>query len=150
MADRQLNDQEIRFLESWLQKHQVVSSEWPGDLIHGNLKQVLADGVVTEDERAHLVEMLKKLVGGSLDLMDEVVKVCNLSFDDVEDVSHQDAEFVLTGTFVIGPRSRCVQLIESRARVRGLRHARDAVENSSTAVHHLSHPKFCPVIRGQL
>src|SRR6266705_2274324 len=38
----------------------------------------------------------------------------------------------------------------SRARVRGLRHARATVENSRTAVHHLSNPNFCPIKRGQL
>src|SRR5271166_2554699 len=38
----------------------------------------------------------------------------------------------------------------SRARVRGLRHARAAVENSCSAVHHLSNPEFCPINRGHL
>ena len=38
----------------------------------------------------------------------------------------------------------------SRASMRGLRHARVAVENSCNAVHHLSDPNFCPIRRGQL
>jgi hypothetical protein len=38
----------------------------------------------------------------------------------------------------------------SRARVRGLRHARAAVENSRTAVHHLAQLYFCSIKRGHL
>jgi len=38
----------------------------------------------------------------------------------------------------------------ARARVRGMRQARAAVENSQRAVHHLSSPKFCPAKRRQL
>jgi hypothetical protein len=67
IADRQLNDAEILFLRQWLDKHDVIACDWPGDVIHDKINAVLEDGVITDEERAHVVDMLTKLIGGRLD-----------------------------------------------------------------------------------
>jgi hypothetical protein len=66
LADRQLADAEIRFLHDWLDNNSAIATAWPGDVIHSKVKAVLADGVITDDERTHLVESLRQLIGGTL------------------------------------------------------------------------------------
>lgn len=114
IADRQLNDAEIDFLNRWIEKHDVISCQWPGDVIHARIKAVLADGVVTEDERAHLIKTLEMLIGGHLDRMAESPKVNQLALDDVGGLTFQNSLFCLTGDFVFAPRPQCEQAILSR------------------------------------
>ena len=114
IADRQLNDAEINFLNRWLEKHDVISCEWPGDVIHARIKAVLADGFVTEDERAHLIETLEMLIGGRLDRLADAPKVNQLALDNIASVTFPDALFCLTGDFVYAPRPQCEAAIVSR------------------------------------
>lgn len=114
IADRHLNDAEIDFLNRWLEKHDVISCEWPGDVIHARIKAVLADAVVTEDERAHLIKTLEMLLGGHLDNLAEAPKVNQLALDNVAGVTFPDVHFCLTGDFVYAPRPQCEAAIVSR------------------------------------
>lgn len=114
IADRQLNDDEIRFLNRWLETHDVVSCDWPGDVLHAKVKEVLADGAVTEEERAHLINTLKMLVGGRLDDLAESPKVNELALDKVDRVTFPQSLFCLTGDFVYAPRAKCEEVIAVR------------------------------------
>ncbi|MBL0143768.1 MAG: BRCT domain-containing protein [Betaproteobacteria bacterium] len=114
LGDRQLSDQEIGFLNEWLQANDAIATAWPGDVVHTRIKAVLADGVVTEEERSHLVETLSKLVGGSLEQLAQSEHVTGLAFDDVSSVSFSGSRFCLTGEFVYAPREVCSAAIESR------------------------------------
>src|SRR4051812_33737808 len=71
IADTQLNDSEIRFLDRWLDKHDAASCEWPGDVLHARVREVLADGIITEEERVYLLKTLSMLVGGHLERLAE-------------------------------------------------------------------------------
>lgn len=114
IADRHLNDEEIAFLNRWLDKHDVISCEWPGDVIHARIKAVLEDGVVTEDERAHLVKTIEQLLGGQLDRLAGMPKVNQLALDDLSAVTFPKSLFCLTGDFVYAPRNQCEAAIVSR------------------------------------
>lgn len=115
LADERLCDSEIRFLARWLDKHGPVSCEWPGDVLHARVKAVLADGVVTDDERAFLVDTLKQIVGGTIERMVEQSKVNGLSFDRPASMKIHAALFCFTGEFVFAPRAEC----ESAVTIRG-------------------------------
>src|SRR5689334_12117515 len=78
LADGQLNDKEIGFLQHWLDGADNVALTWPGSAIHSQIKEVLADGLITEQERGHLTSTLLKLVGGTLDELAESTHVCAL------------------------------------------------------------------------
>lgn len=114
LCDGHLNDQEIEFLNRWLHENENLSLTWPGDVIHQRVKATLQDGVVTEDERLHLIETLQKLVGGTLDELAEATHVTALVFDDVKEMAFKDARFCLTGEFVFAPRTACAEAIERR------------------------------------
>jgi NAD-dependent DNA ligase len=117
LADKRLNDDEIRFLSTWLQTNDAAAYEWPGDVLHARIKAALADGRITEAERSHLVQTLQALIGGDMDALAASTHVTDLAFDAVQSVQHQGFGFCLTGGFVYGPRETCVSAIESRGGV---------------------------------
>jgi len=114
LCDGHLNDQEISFLNEWLRENENISLSWPGDVIHQRVKAALQDGVVTEQERGHLMQTLLQLVGGTLDELAEATHVTELVFDEVQNLEFRDARFCLTGEFVFAPRSTCAEAIERR------------------------------------
>jgi NAD-dependent DNA ligase len=114
LADRQLLDDEVRFLNTWLTEHDELAHSWPGDVVHARIKNVLADGIISEEERSHLVETLRQLVGGRIEELAASTHVSELVFDEVVSVSFPGAVFCLTGDFVYGPRPVCEQEIAKR------------------------------------
>jgi NAD-dependent DNA ligase len=114
VADQILNDAEIRFLTQWLEQHDEIASVWPGDVLHQRIKTVLADGVITEEERAHLMQTLTLLIGGQLESLATSPQVNQLAIDDVHEIAFASSSFCLTGTFAFGPRNACVRAIEQR------------------------------------
>jgi NAD-dependent DNA ligase len=58
LADGALNDDEIRFLNLWLEDNEKIAKTWPGEVIFKRVHDVLADNVITEDERDYLKQTL--------------------------------------------------------------------------------------------
>lgn len=114
LSDRHLSDQEIKFLNDWLNANEVIATAWPGDVVHSRVKMALADGVISEAERAHLVDTLQKLIGGTLDELAASTHVTQLAFDDVPCIDFPGALFCLTGDFVFAPRNVCEAAIAKR------------------------------------
>jgi NAD-dependent DNA ligase len=75
---------------------------------------VLADDIVTDDERRHLVDTLKLLIEDRLDELVDQVDLTELWFDEVGLIDFHDARFCLTGNFVFGPLDVCKTAIEQR------------------------------------
>lgn len=114
LADGQLHDAEVRFLGDWLKGAENVSLTWPGSVIYAQVRDVLADGVITPEERSHLTGTLMQLLGGALDELAESRHVSTLPLDDVPEISVTEKVFCFTGDFVFGPRSTCEQAVERR------------------------------------
>jgi len=111
MADQQLNDAEIKFLAHWLDHHGEISTVWPGDVLCGRVKEVLADGVITEEERAHLIATLQEICGGDSEVSQQRSPVNQLAFDSPRRITFSGFYFCVTGEFVFGPRERVVEAI---------------------------------------
>ena len=114
MADEELTDGEIRFLHEWLEQRYEMTSSFPGNVIHQRIKDVLEDGVVTEEERSHLVNTLNMLIEDRLEDLAEQVDLTELWFDEVGLIDFDKARFCLTGNFVYGPEEVCKTAIEQR------------------------------------
>lgn len=114
LCDRKLADEEVHFLNAWLTENEAIAAEWPGDVVHQRIQSALADGVLTEIERTHLVQTLQQLIGGALDELAASTHVTELAFDDVPRVEFSGARFCLTGEFVFAPREKCIAAIEQR------------------------------------
>lgn len=114
LSDQHLNDQEVNFLRDWLTNNKAISTAWPGDVVLAQVQQILADGIITEEERIHLAGVLQNLVGGKLEELAEATHVTALALDQVEGIDFPERRFCLTGEFVFGPRSTCEQAIALR------------------------------------
>jgi len=117
LADQELSDSEIKFLQQWLEERYSMTSSFPGNVIYDRIKEVLADGIVTEDERDHLVETLNMLIEGRLEDLSEQLDLTELWFDEVGLIEFHDTRFCLTGNFVYGPKEICKTAIEERGGV---------------------------------
>jgi len=117
LADQELSDGEIRFLRDWLDQRYAMTSSFPGNVIHDRIKAVLEDGVVTEEERSHLVDTLNLLIEDRLEDLAEQVDLTELWFDEVGIINFDKARFCLTGNFVYGPMDVCKTAIERRGGV---------------------------------
>ncbi len=114
VCDRHLNASEITFLKQWIEANEIISLTWPGDVVYARIQAVLADGIVTDVERAHLLDTLQKLIGGSLEELESTTHVSELMFDPVTTLEFSGRVFCLTGDFVFAPRSVCAAAIEER------------------------------------
>jgi hypothetical protein len=117
LCDRALSDDEVRFLHDWLTSNDEICQGWPGDVIYKRVRDVLADGIITEAERAHLVETLQELIGGAHETLAAPVHVTKLAFDENPTLKYPGARFCLTGEFVYGPREKCATAITTRGGV---------------------------------
>jgi hypothetical protein len=63
VADGKVTDDEILFLQQWLQEHAEVTSIWPGNMIAKRIEDILADGIVTTEERDDLLITLQEISG---------------------------------------------------------------------------------------
>lgn len=114
LCDGHLNDQEVIFLQQWLTQNESIATAWPGDIVYTRVRESLADGVITAEERAYLTETLQQLIGGSLGEIAEPTHVTELALDRTATVSIPKSMFCLTGDFVFAPRSHCELAIQKR------------------------------------
>lgn len=107
LADKELRDSEIAFLDQWLNAHGALCTTWPGDVVHARVSEVLANGHITDEERSHLVSTLQQLVGGTLDQLADSTHVTQLLPYEMPSIRYGGTTFCLTGDFACGPRGSC-------------------------------------------
>jgi hypothetical protein len=57
VADGQLHDLEIKLLSTWMTSYPEATTEFPGSVIARKVAEILKDGIITENERAHLLQV---------------------------------------------------------------------------------------------
>lgn len=113
VADGNLNDLEIKMLSTWIASHPEVTTEYPGSIIARKVADVLEDGVITEDERAHLLTVLLELAANNFSSTGSAdPEVVSLPIDDSVAPDLRDATVCFTGEFVYGTRAACQKLME--------------------------------------
>lgn len=111
-ADNLLHDREIQFLAAWLREHEEVASAWPGREIARRVRDILADGIVTDAERADLLDTAKKLSGTYFsDTGAAAEEGPALPIDDDPSIYFRDMSFCFTGRFVYGTRACCERAV---------------------------------------
>lgn len=113
VADDDLHDLEIEFLQVWLAEHQDVARMWPGSAIGRAVDTVLADGHVSEDERAYLLATLKELSSTDFAVTDAAgAEAIAIPTDDAIQLTLRDSVVCLAGDFLHGTRAACERLLE--------------------------------------
>lgn len=115
LADGYLVNEEIRFLDTWLSENEEIAGTWPGEVICARVREVLADGVISDDERQYLTETLSELLDGTLEQVAATAGMdTKLPLDPVTFIEVTDNSFCFTGTFLYGTREACEQAILDR------------------------------------
>lgn len=108
VADSHLHDSEIQFLSTWLAANRAVCDQFPGSAIARAVRNVLADGRVTDDERQHLLMTLQGLSGTHFALTGSVEsEVVALPIEDDVTVRLPSSTVCFTGEFLFGTRAAC-------------------------------------------
>jgi NAD-dependent DNA ligase len=114
VADAELDNREIAFLNTWLAEHPETASQWPACVIASQVREVLADGVVTDDERSHLLSVLTEMSNTDFAATGSASsEPLRLPIDDACTVAWPNAGVVLTGAFLYGTRVQCQALTEA-------------------------------------
>ena len=110
-SDVTLTDGEIKFLKRWLKETEVLQDHWPVSTVFKVVKDALKDGVITEQERAEILQILEDVVGGSIQ-EDGVAsgKSSRLPLHDIDRIEFEGRVFCFTGTMTYGPRAMCEEL----------------------------------------
>ncbi len=110
VSDGALNDKEILFLKTWCDENHTIAREYPANIIFRSVHEVLIDNVITEEERDHLLHVLKNISGNDFSntgsaLPEHIESI----FDNDPTVIFANNEFVFTGEFMFGTRVACQQ-----------------------------------------
>lgn len=115
VCDNQLADIEIQFLATWLEENRHIADQYPANIVFRRVREVLADGVITDEERADLLADLKVISGNEfLETGAALPAHIAAVFDDDPYVEVENRLFVLTGKFLFGTRSACERAILKR------------------------------------
>ena len=113
MADGELTDSEISALKAWMVANDFLTGTYPYDEIYTLLRAILADKVITNDEREQLLAFFSNIIEfkDSLNLVEsdysdlkKKYNVCGLCASDPE-IKIRDHTFCFTGEFYRGSRS---------------------------------------------
>lgn len=108
VADRHLHDVEVKLLSTWLQENVEVTASWPGCAIARTVHAVMADGLITEAERNHLMQVLLELSSTDFSATGSASpEIAALPINDVITVTIRNAGVCHTGEFLFGTRAAC-------------------------------------------
>ena len=111
-SDGAVHDREVQFLSTWLAENPEVSKTWPGCEIARRVRAIMADGVITAEERADLLETLQQLSGNYFDGTGAAApEAPALPFDDDPCIIFRHRAFCFTGRFLFGTRAACERAI---------------------------------------
>lgn len=111
-ADGVVNDQEIAFLSTWLSENRFVCAEFPGKEIAARISSIMADGIITDDERDDLLGVLQQISGNRFNETGSAQADGVAIPADIDPVIvFQGKHFCFTGKFAFGIRRRCEEAV---------------------------------------
>lgn len=113
LADNNLADSEILYLDTWLKENSEITGDWPANVIADRVSEVLADGIITQEESDDLKKTLEEIIGGGL-FEQGVTSGLSTSFpvDNVDEIAFSGSRFCFTGRFLYGTRSSCEEAVK--------------------------------------
>ena len=61
--DGAISEEEVQCLRQWLETYRAAADAWPGNVIRARVDRILEDGLITQEERTDLFELLREVVG---------------------------------------------------------------------------------------
>ncbi len=101
-ADGILEEDEIYFLQNWLDSHINLKGNYPYDRIYSVLERVLEDKIIDQAETKELLQLLQDFVDGKI------------TSPPTEKINITNKVFVLTGDFRIGEKGDIIEFLEEK------------------------------------
>lgn len=118
VADGEINDKELAFLSTWLAEHTEACREFPGNQIARRVGDIMADGVISVEERGDLLETLQQISGNRfVETGAAAPDGPAVPADPPATIEFSGRRFCFTGSFVYGARSKCAAATEARGGV---------------------------------
>lgn len=111
-ADNKITDEEIHFLNLWLLNNESFTHIFPLNVVKNRINDILADGIITQDERDNFQHLLTTIIGGTFQESGLAGGLSTLyNADEPNVISFIGTKFCLTGAFATGTRNTCEQII---------------------------------------
>jgi len=113
LADGKVTEAEAALLRDWVATHPDATDGWPGNVVADRLFRIFEDGLVEEEERSDLADLLQRLVGGGAGLIAKDQASSDLPLDvPPPSLFFPSTVFVFTGRFAFGPRRECEREVQ--------------------------------------
>lgn len=121
VADGMINKKEVEFLQKWLVANGAVSDQPIIRTLYKRINEILADGIIDEQEMNELLDTLGRFANRDFEL-GEVLKATSLPLNSPPPpLSFNGQSYCFTGTFNFGNRRHCQEaVIERGAQAGGL------------------------------
>ena len=115
ICDGILTDGEAVAFAQWLASHPDAAAAYPGFLLAQRVQAMFRDGVVDEEERAELAELLRSFTGETDDQGGDMHRATRLPVDEPAPTVFCDGKtFCFTGVFAWGSRKKCEGEVSAR------------------------------------
>lgn len=115
LGDGVISGEEASLVANWVVTHPAAAEQWPINHLVRRLTTIFSDGVVDDNERAELAEILTSIVGGTAGVILGEDASTNLPFDaPPPELRWEGSIFVFTGKFAFGTRADCQRRVVSR------------------------------------
>lgn len=116
IADKTINQHEASFILDWLEANEHTLDKWPANVLYRRIREMMADGVLDENEKAGLLTLLEETVGGVIFLERAENEAVALPLTRPEpEILFASKCFCFTGKFVYGSRAKCQEAVIRRA-----------------------------------
>jgi NAD-dependent DNA ligase len=107
-SDGIVSKEEVEFLTQWLENNKNIIDIWPVNILAKRIEKIVADNIITEEEKKDLFELLTEITGGTKIETNIASMSTLLPIDDPQpDIFFEDKIFCFTGKFFYGPRYSC-------------------------------------------
>ncbi|TVO75233.1 BRCT domain-containing protein [Sedimenticola selenatireducens] len=106
-ADQELNEVEILVLAGWLDQAEPWTNNPIGAGVRAGVGRILADGVITSEEKDILLQLLYETTGFAPDMGISDGLTIGVFNDKIDHIEFIDRSFCFTGRFTYGARSEC-------------------------------------------
>lgn len=115
LADGEVSQFEVEFLQNWLRNNLEISGHWPANILYQRIEAMLEDNVLDVDEQKELLETLMDLTGEPSihESVSSMSTALPLSTPDPE-IDFDGRIFCLTGKFVTRTRKKCESIVLER------------------------------------
>lgn len=112
-ADHIVSDDEIHFLNLWLSDNEKYTNAFPLNVIKNRIEDILADNIITQEEREDFYQTLTQIIGGDYHESGSASGTStSYGIEEPDSIIICGSSFCLTGAFISGSRDKCEQAIK--------------------------------------